>query len=165
MDYANEVRSAMSFFRVSAIFLSFGAGLWGSFLLLVASDFGALLWIFGPGYLVLAGYLWIGIGYPNSIIRRTIWALSALVQGLWLAIAAIDVFNRGGIHNSAQLIPISWWFLTFTISILGALLDNSIKDEAAADQQEKVARIESDEHRDKPKRPTSFKSSGSKTEK
>ena len=115
----------MSVFRVLAIILSVGAGLWGIFCsyFLIYGDRELSLLIFGPGYVVLAGYLWIAIGYPHSDVRRLVWGLSALVQGAWLVFGVL-VLLHDRLNGFAILIA-SWWFGSFVVSICGAAMDKS----------------------------------------
>jgi hypothetical protein len=99
-----------------AMILAMGGVLWGIFLLPGVVDEPQVLLIFGPGYLVTAGYFGRAIAPPSVPARRLLWGVSSLIQGLWLCFDIGMLVDIGGIHGSAWIFFI-WWTFAFVSSV------------------------------------------------
>jgi hypothetical protein len=112
--------------RGLAALLAIGGSCWGLFCLQVLQPDNLLMFglIFGPGYLVTAGYLVLCLRVQPPGWRRAIWGASALVQGAWLVFFIGREFSQGGLLGIGALfaspIGASWTF-SFAASIYALL--------------------------------------------
>ncbi len=110
-------------FRAAAGLLAAGATLWSllfcvSFLI---APLSALL-LFGPGYVVTAGYYHRAFGRPSRALTRVIWAASLLVQGSWLS---FWLWHADASHFADWLsaVVFVWWAGAAIASLLGVMAD------------------------------------------
>ena len=116
--------------RIIAGILAAGGTFWGLFCLplLIGGDWAHLN---RTDLSILAGYL-VTIGYfirccskhPSLFTRRTIWILSALVQGGWLG-----WYIWGAVHGGARandFVFAGWWLFAFTASLVGLFADSHV---------------------------------------
>ena len=105
-----------SLWSVFATFFIVGSMTYGSYLALI---------IFGPGYIVTAGYWWRGLTDPPLGWTRTIWITSFILQACWLTC----LFWIGPGSSWRDVLgfgccPATWWWLTTTVaSAIACVLD------------------------------------------
>lgn len=89
---------------------------WGVFCaVFVAMNPLPSLLIFGPGYLVLAAYVWRAFLPCPGAYPKGLWALSLAVQGTWLFICLTD-------GTEMLLTPFGIWWILATFASLGGLI-------------------------------------------
>ncbi len=124
-----------SFPRIIAVVLALGAAFWGGLLFLV---FGPLVLVpftpFGVGYVVLAGYITRAVSCPSLGVRRMIWIVSILVQGVWLCLVLAEGLGRA----IEKPIPPLWWACA-TLGSAVALVNE--RNDAEADTAPDPARM------------------------
>ena len=122
----------MDRFRLFASVLAFGSVLWGAFgLFIIISLFRSsssyLIWsllIFGPGYIIMVGYVIRAFCTLPTTLRRIIWAASCLVQGIWLVLSIDTVFSLMRM-DQFETLCIEWWIGTLIISVYGLIADRA----------------------------------------
>jgi hypothetical protein len=120
---------SMKHLRILAGVLAVGGIAWGLFCLPLLLDFDSplKLLLFGPGYLVTAGYLVRCLGRPSLTWRRSIWGASALIQGAWLASLVGQTIARRGFFGNLNATALSilggWWLFGFSASVYGFLYE------------------------------------------
>jgi hypothetical protein len=118
-------------FQLFAFFLAIGAAVWGLFCsyFLIFGDRDYSLLLFGPGYLVLVGYIWRCIVTPPIPYRVIIWGVSALLQGAWLVWGLMALWHDGARFTAFQSLALCWWLGSFSISVYGLIADKEEKCE------------------------------------
>jgi hypothetical protein len=120
--------------RVLAIVFSVVGVGWGLFCLpLVFSSFYGLI-LFGPGYIVTAGYVARACLELSWGVRVGIWWLSALVQGAWLIWALCGISQGAWFRGFAfEWVTLVWWACAFVASMFGALSEPNLATTGAGD--------------------------------
>lgn len=107
-------------FRLLAGILLLGALMWGALCaVFVAMNPLRGLLIFGPGYLVLAAYVWRAFLPCPGVYPKAIWGLSLVVQGTWLALCATAAFMR---EPQVLFNPVGIWWILSSLASLGGLI-------------------------------------------
>jgi hypothetical protein len=87
---------------------------------------GALL-LFGPGYVVTAGYYWRAFGNPSPGFARGIWGLSLLVQGAWLSLvhwyAQPNSFDVDWVFGLVVGLVYLWWLGSAAVSLIALVAE------------------------------------------
>jgi hypothetical protein len=114
-------------FRLIAILLAIGGCYWGVLLAgLITQENAIRSLVYGPGYVVTAGYLVRAFCNVSVGWRRAIWIVSAIVQGTWLMFVGL-----GDILNGKLQLPNLWWLVTTVVSVYCAIADARLKQEPA----------------------------------
>lgn len=124
-------------FRITAACFAVGGLLWSLFCLVfvVFGDFTRSILLFGPGYLVTMGYVYRALWTPSNLARRVIWGLSALVQGAWLYWFITNVIEYGLRGTKFDFVALTWWTVTFAMSIYAFAKDVNSDNRQASDQE------------------------------
>ena len=121
------------FGRSAALILSFGACCLALLCLpsMLTGQLSRTLPTLSPGYLVTGFYIWRALRSTPKLTRafnlyRIGWAISALVQGGWLAWFIIDVVQRPSFRelaNPMNFLAYSWWGMSSIISVAAILFE------------------------------------------
>lgn len=114
--------------RCVALLLGLGAAGWGLLLLPVffwAENPLLPLLFFGPGYVVIAAYVYRVFQQPSLLLRRVIWGYSTLVHGSWLACLVGAYVQAGKSWDQFHEPPVfvGWWLGATALSIVGWSLE------------------------------------------
>lgn len=124
----------MSTQKSLAIILAIGGVGWGLFCLpfLFWSPSYSLM-IFGPGYVVTAGYILRACSTLSLGARVGVWLLSSLVQGAWLLWVLIAIFDGAWFRGNGafQFVTLGWWIFAFVASGYAGLNEREQKNGGA----------------------------------
>jgi hypothetical protein len=111
--------------RLMAGLLAAGGIFWGlfCFLFIIAGDKARAFLVFGPGYLVTAGYVIRFRSILSLPFRRGIWAFSLLVQGAWLGWYLWGALHGGARSSAFEFLCVIWWSFAVVASLFGLVAE------------------------------------------